>query len=229
MGCGGRALHRRPDQGQPLPPPPPPAGQWEAYFTPAAPEIGRARLFAYVVLGHLQGLVTVHGMVSLINMYRWASPCLVPVAATIGNILNCGRSLDGSPLGTAFNTTTVMKTAVMLLWACSSREEDREFSVWTMCSHAAGFCLALFVCNILFSQFATRTRNFECYASCSLLGIVYMAWEVWCGTAWPTVVTTSGVVGIEVMMHIMGGGGETTSTLLAEDGQGYGTAWSDGS
>ena len=86
----------------------------------------------------------------------------LPVSAWLGSLLDCGRSLDGSPLGTAFNVMTVLKIVAMLrrgeLQAAGVGEQVGDAGAWVMrtAASAAAYSLTVIVVTIIFSNIATR-------------------------------------------------------------------------
>jgi len=193
------------------------------------PPVPYSHHLAYVLLSQIQGLVTLHGLLALANLYRWWLLGILPVILTQANVLDFGRSLDGTPLGTAFNVTTVQKIAAMLLWACTGPFEGAtpfQYSLWGLCTGAARgaqYCLIVFVSNACFSQIATRTHNFIFSTLCVIIGLVFLAWELWQGIAWPSQCALGVCVTTEILTHILGQPTSSSKSMLSEDGRGYST------
>lgn len=166
---------------RPAPPPPPQQPQSAAQTWVVV--LGRSRNKAGIVLDHLYGLVMIHGLLALINMQRWRSLCVLPVVAVLGSFLDCGRSLDGSPLGSAFNVMTVLKITAMVRWVCPMawQADKSELNALALCAGAAGYFLTLFICNLFFCHVATRTTIIVVYVCGYVLGVAFMACELWHG------------------------------------------------
>ena len=125
---------------------------------------------------------------------------------------------------------SVLKIVAMLrrgeLQAAGVGEQVGDAGAWVMrtAASAAAYSLTVIVVTIIFSNIATRTRNFGFYACGSLVGVGFMAWEMRQGTIWPTALTV-GATGTHLLVgRAIGVKGESRETLLAEDGFGYGVA-----
>lgn len=135
----------------------------------SAPRAGGAPPYplAYSVLSHLQAPVTLYGFFLPIWLYGWWSILFVPLAAQLGNMLDRVHSVDGSPIGNAFTTSTIFTLTAgvhaLLPLATGSL------------GGFGGWCLALVLSYVFVAQMGGAMPNFEFSAFCACLGVAAMA------------------------------------------------------
>ena len=183
----------------------------------------------FAILTHFQAPVTLYGFALPIFRYGWWSiPLGLPVTATLGNMLDSFESLDGSRLGTAFSTSTVLTIATVLDYLADWRSHGVGDGV--------GFCLALLLAYLFVSRVGASTPNFEFSGFCTCLGTACMLLSIVdaregtsvAGGAWPLALSALGtfvsyVVSLPGMpMHVTDA--ELADAAYAPNGTGYGTA-----
>lgn len=184
---------------------------------------------AYSVLSHLQAPVTLYGFALPIVRYGWwAIPLSLPIAATIGNMLDHFQSLDGSQLGNAFSTATVLTLATVLDCIADWRSHGLN--------PAMGFCVALLLAYFFVSRVGSNTPNFEFSGFCACLGTACMLLSVLdacesagvAGGIWPLALAASGTV-FSYLVSLPGmpmyvSEEELAASSYAPNGAGFGTA-----
>lgn len=183
---------------------------------------------AYSVLSHLQAPVTLYGFFLPIGLYGWWSILFVPLAAQIGTMLDSVVSLDGSPIGNAFTTSTIFTiTAALHALLSLTTSSLGGFGGW---------CLALALSYIFVARVGGAMPNFEFSAFCACVGIAMMALQgaFWleggsgAGLWWPLGLAVAGTL-LSAILSLPGmpfymSEEELAASAYAPNGQGYGTA-----
>ena len=182
----------------------------------------------YIILTHFQAPITLYGFALPICRYGWWSVAFgLPILASLGNLLDTFKSLDGSQLGTAFSTSTVLMLATAIDYIADWRSHGL--------GPGGGFCVALMLAYFFVSRVGSNTPNFEFSGFCTCLGIACMLLSVVdaregtgvAGGLWPLVLSALGTFVSYVSslpgmpMHVSDE--QLAASGYAPNGTGYGT------
>ena len=182
---------------------------------------------SYSIVSHLQVPVTLYGFVLPIWLYGWWSIFFVPLAAAVGTGLDSVKSLDGSPIGSAFSTSTVFTLTALLHALLSLTASFGGFGSWLV---------AFAVSYIFIARTGRATPNFEFCAFCACVGVASMLLQAIdgiertsvAGGFWPLALA-GGLTLLCTLLALPGmpfhvGDELTEAAGYAPNGRGFGTA-----